>query len=252
MSRERLHLVFGYPGALALALLLYSFGPTNVLGWVIVAFLHEMGHSLFHILGSKPCLPSFLFVTVCHRDTFSLTTFLIVFAILIGVFAFSRRHNNPKLAKIATCLLLILFVFSFALTNEMATSLGIFGGLAGELLFGSILVLLFFANMPLRYNWKTNRYLFLIIGMYSLVNSLILWIGVGLGNTKLPYGSAWGGKDAKCGDLNRLVNELGWSETQVTWTYLSLAIACMSAIVYAYCNALLREALNERIEEHAL
>ena len=69
----------------------------------------------------------------------------------------------------------------------------------------------FFVRLPDRLRWDFFRFLVLIPAFTTWMAATRLWFGVVAGTARLPTGTIFGGAHDSGGDINRLMNEYGWS-----------------------------------------
>ena len=106
------------------------------------------------------------------------------------------------------------------------------------------MMLAFYQRFPFR--WDFWRYLVLMTCAISYVHALLRWIGVGLGLTEMPHGSANG--DNAEGDVERLVRTHEFTIPALARTYLVVTLACGAVLVLAYLYYLRRARRNALLE----
>jgi hypothetical protein len=113
-----------------------------------------------------------------------------------------------------------------------------FGGVGGEYYPSAMLIAAFFLEFPAKFRWGGCRYVFLFIGAVAFWDIYEFWQNVAKGVEEIPWGTMIHGEDDQGGDMNKLRDGWGWSESRITATYVTLGNWCAVGVgaVYAFFN----------------
>lgn len=105
-----------------------------------------------------------------------------------------------------------------------------FGGVGGEFVLSTLLMLAFWVQLPEKFRWGACRYVFFLIGATSLVAIWVRWGDVYRGIEEIPFGSMINGEDDAGGDMNKLMDGYGWKKFDIRRNYYLLGKGCWVAL----------------------
>jgi hypothetical protein len=160
--------------------------------------------------------------------------FLLFFFLYLGMLA--KRHAGLPAQVALIIIILIQAYLSLILPEKPWEALMIKGGVGGEFVIPLAFIFAFYYNIfPPPWRWDVFRFLFIVPSVYSLVHSILIWHHYRAHPDQLPFGSALAGNDDANGDLNRLRDEFGMSETQMIDQFIHLGYICSIAVILIYC-----------------
>jgi Zn-finger nucleic acid-binding protein len=223
--------------ALPLALVWMAIVATNDLGrmllYTVQIQFHEFGHAVPAWLSGRAALP-LPFGFTFWREERSLFVGLVL-ASLIGVLIQRGRREGKRFFVLVGATLLALQVLcSLLLSEQTSMMLMILGGIAGELLLSSFVIIAFYFPLLDRLRWDFFRFVLLFPAAGGWLATSVLWIRVKLGVQDLPMGSILGTAGDGSGDLERLVDGYGFSRASITTLYLTLVWLTALALLVTY------------------
>ncbi len=206
-------------------------------------WLHEFGHALSALLCARPAFPLPWFTPVAEQRSWVLGL-LLAAAFAAGAYWSSRLQKWGALATFVA-LLGVQGVGSVALSLERTETVILFAGDAGGLLLGTLFMALFYSPRESRLHQGWLRWGLLVIGAGAVADISRTWWAAHRDFAELPFGENEG--MAKTDPL-RLVEDHGWSETQLVSRYLALVFACafVLAVLYGWGWVKAAAALRER------
>jgi len=193
---------------------------------------HELGHSIVAWCASHGALPLPAFTSISQGAH---TSVYLCFLFLIGYSAFvGWQGRYPLLVALAALLFAFQSYLTFSASQDTVQEYFSFGGIAGEFVLSSVLVMAFYYELPPITRWDFWRFVALFVGAYCFLSACLFWWKVNHHEVGLPWGSLLQGEDDGNGDLNRLHNEHGWSPPYIVMTYLRLARVCGALILVHY------------------
>ena len=167
------------------------------------------------------------------------------FVFLLAVLAYrGYQESRPFAVGVAALFFALWVVFSVVLPEERAFELFVFGGVAGELWLTTFVIASFYFPMPDRFRWDFFRIVLLPPACLAFVSTTRLWLGVASDPARMPLGSLFGGREDGAGDLDRLMNDYGWTPDELIHAYLGLAGACAALMLALYVVFALRALLE--------
>lgn len=244
------------PVAVVLAFIfLQAAGPFGVLSWLAQMLFHEVGHALVFWMRSIPAIPSFG-LTQPLTDETSYIVFLVVVALSAWGLNAARRAGHKFLAALLASFLVFCICFSLLLPARIGTIVMLYGGLGGELYLATLAMIAFYETMPKRFEWRRNRYLFLILGAASFSSAAQRWYRAKSDLAQLPmgglfdFGGVFNAGGESMGDLDRLIREFGWTNQSIVSTYAFTTLACIAAI-FAYYFFLWFTRISPQLSQNA-
>ncbi|MCA9580987.1 MAG: zf-TFIIB domain-containing protein [Myxococcales bacterium] len=209
-------------GAPPVALLLALFLVTTGIGFPPAQIMiHELGHALPAWFSGRAALPLPIGFTTWKEDPSWFTIACLSF--LIGIFLYrSIRERRPYGIVLGLILLLGQLYFSFVVSEYRSKMWIVAGGVIGELVISTFLILSFHNRLPDRIRWDFWRFVALVPATITYLSAMQLWIGVRNHTRSLPMGSIMGRPGDGSGDLERLFGEYGWAPQQLIRICLGL------------------------------
>jgi hypothetical protein len=106
-----------------------------------------------------------------------------------------------------------------------------FGGDAGAMVLGTLLMLTFFAGPESRLRTNQLRWGFLVIGAAALVDTFATWVAARSNPDVIPFGEIEG---VGLSDPSKLDEVYGWTTQQIVHRHLSVGIACFVGLAAAW------------------
>jgi hypothetical protein len=106
-----------------------------------------------------------------------------------------------------------------------------FGGDAGAMVLGTLLMLTFFAPAESRVVTNHLRWGFLVIGAAALVDPFGTWWTARTDESAIPFGEIEG---VGLSDPSKLAEVHGWSTNQIVGRYVIVGVVCFIAIAAAW------------------
>lgn len=106
-----------------------------------------------------------------------------------------------------------------------------FGGDAGAMVLGTLLILTFFAPASSRLRINQLRWGFLVIGAAALVDTFGTWSAARRDPDTIPFGEIEG---VGLSDPSKLDEVYQWTTHQIVHRYFALGIACFAALAAAW------------------
>lgn len=105
-----------------------------------------------------------------------------------------------------------------------------FGGVGGEFVLSTLLMMAFWVQLPEKFRWGACRYVCFFIGATSLIAIWTRWGDIYRGIEEIPFGSMINGEDDAGGDMNKLMDGYGWKKADIRRNYYVLGKWCWVAI----------------------
>jgi hypothetical protein len=227
------------PIAFFVAFLANQIAITRALGWYFFSIpSHEMGHAVMAWLGSRPALPLGALIPMAgmtmiseHRSMF----FLVLQLCLLGYVGHKalRAGNKIVLLLLAVYTTLLLFM-TFGISPDKLAMLVTIGGITGEFVLSTLVVVLFNYDLGKKIRWDFFRYFFLFAGSFSFVYSFSLWEKIRAGSAQMPIGSFLNGRGDGNGDIDKLIMTYGWMPRGVVDFFIHLGWICIAVMLVNY------------------
>lgn len=229
--------VLALPVALLASLLV---GSTTLGSLLLLPFqiqFHELGHALVAWLSGRAALPLPFGFTFWKEERSLLTGCSVVF--LLGLLWLNAlREKRPFGALLGAGLSVAFVVLALLLSAARSIELILLGGLAGELVLTSLVMVAFYFPLPDRLRWDFFRFVLLVPASGCWLAALRLWFGVWRGTRALPMGSILGVDGT--GDLDRLMAEYGHDPRSLSAGYGELALWTLGLVLAVYVVFALR------------
>ena len=247
---SQLQLPFGIPIVRALALpaafligLFFSYAPKlGIVSWPLQLVFHEFGHTITAWLSGRFALPILIAAYTWVAGGRSLVVILAIAASQGYLGWLAIKERKPFTLVAVTLLLVVQLYLTFVATADESEMWVVFGGLGGEILLSTLIIVAFYYPAPDRLRWDFWRYVMLVPAAILFCSNALLWQRVRRDVALMPMGAAVG-PDSN-GDLNRLISDWGWSVEQIGSSYLGLATFCSLIIAGHYAYFLARAGLG--------
>jgi Peptidase M50B-like len=236
--------VFG-PWALIAAAALVNSSP---LGFFLRGFhvwIHEFGHATAAWMSGYRATPLPIGWANIELDPSRFVYFGGLF--LCGVFAWAG-WTQRRLAAVVLGVTAAIAQFWMTWRNDEFThDLWIVaGGVGGEFYLSTACLVLFFVRLPAKFRWGVCRWPCGFVAASGLLKIGTFWWHIRQGREEIPFGSMLHGEEDPNGDMNRLIDDHGWTQAGIIDHYSSLGVACLLAWAMVYVWFALRADLEVR------
>jgi hypothetical protein len=203
-------------------------------------WIHEFGHAIVGWFGGHraiPLGPPFGWTTI--EPERSIVVYVAILFLLAVLFYTAWKEKLYAAMAVAAAFMLLQAKLTWATSPITLDELIRFGGVAGELYIGTLLMIAFYIRMPDRWRWDFWRFFVVVIAAVTFFHEYRFWHDVRWGRESIPWGSGLFGPDDENGDMNRLSWQFGWSDSRIITTYYSLANAGLLAIIIVYVWSLI-------------
>jgi hypothetical protein len=222
--------LFALPTVLVLGVLFHAFSLGHFLQRTFLSMpLHESGHAVTAWLCGFASVPM-LWVTHTAEDRGLLTPIIVAAAILYTTVR-AIRAGNRGLMIAGFVLLGLQFIGTLLLKTNTAHALITFGGDAGAMIFGTLLMSTFFYGKQTQLYKGSLRWGFLVIGAASFVDTFSTWWTAMHDYTDIPVGEIEG---VGLSDPARLLETYGWSQAALVHRYVGLGMLCLIALIVVW------------------
>jgi len=224
------------PGALLFSWLLVKTGAGHFLVRTFFSmWVHETGHAATAWLCGFLAFPGpWLTPTAAERSP--LFVILLAAALVAGC-AYAWQSGRRGLAAAAGALVAVQLACTLLLRPDTARMLIVFGGDAGCLVLGTLLMATMYARAEgaLRKGWL--RWGFLVIGAASFTDAFEQWWASRTDTDRIPFGMNEG---VGLSDPSVLFETYHWSAGTIVHRYVALGCACLLALAALYAWGLRR------------
>lgn len=227
------------PMAVAATVLAKLLVAPDMLLWYFCAIpTHEMGHALAGWLSGRLVIPVGAFIPMAGMTFYFsferlVPVYFLLLAGLAGLFVLGRRTQSAILSGLALVLIVLQFKMTWLNSPAQAKMLFTIGGLNGEYLLSTGLILAHFHRLPIP-RWDFFRYPALGAGTYVLGSAWWLWHRIAAGRADMPLGSFLNGQGDSGGDLNQLMEVHGWSASGLVTHFNHLGTLCLGLVLADY------------------
>jgi hypothetical protein len=231
---RRIHQL-GIPLALVLALAVARSGLRGIARTFLTMWVHEIGHAVTAWLCGFGAFPGPWRTPVSEGRVAPVTLLVLGLVGYAAVRAFRREARGTAAAL--TALGLLTLGLTLGLRPHQARALITFGGDAGCLVLGTLMMASVYAppGSALHRGWL--RWGFLVIGALAFMDAFTDWWTAGHSRDGVVFGEIEGVGES---DPTRLVMEHGWSEARLVSRYLTLGWVCLVALAALYLYQALR------------
>ncbi len=200
---------------------------------------HELGHSSAAWLSGYKATPLPIGWTPIEGEQSLFVYFGVLF--LFGVLAAAGwRESRPAAVAAAVLGAVLQAWMTWRLPPHTREFWHIYGGVGGQFYLGALMMAAFFVPLPDWFKWGWCRYLVFFAGASTLLDISDLWRDVYRGVEEIPFGSLLHGEEDAGGDMNRLMDDFGWTMAQIRRSYYLLGLGCWLALAATYAWFTLR------------
>jgi hypothetical protein len=226
-----------FPVLLLCGMAMSALPLANFLLFGVKVWFHEFGHAIVAWLAGRRAIPLPIGWTNVgeHR---SLVVYFGLLMLLGLLFWAGRREGKRWPMVLAGVLVVIQFWFTWLMPEHRYETLLSFGGIGGEFLLCTLLMVSFFFPLPDYWRWDFYRYPVILGAAFTFWGQYGLWQQISRGLAPIPWGSLWGGEAH--GDMNNL-RLAGWSDQQIIDAYTTLGNVCLLILVGVYLYFAVRQ-----------
>lgn len=228
--------VFALPIVLILGIVFHAFSLGHFLQRTFLSMpLHELGHAVTSWMCGFAAMPT-LWVTHTSENRGVLTAIIVAAAILYMMFR-AIRGGHRGLVVAGGVLLLLQMIGTLLLKKDTAEAWITFGGDAGAMVFGTLLMTTFFYGKRTQIYKGALRWGFIVIGAASFVDTFATWWTALHDFTDIPVGEIEG---VGLSDPARLLQYFGWSQATVVHRYVGLGLLCLAILIAVWIWGMLQ------------
>ncbi|MBN8226756.1 hypothetical protein JYK02_04455 [Corallococcus macrosporus] len=222
------------PAALVIAFLAVgSPGFHSLLRIFFTMPVHELGHAVTAWFCGFSATPTF-WVTHVSRDRSAFMILLI--AGLSGALVWrSWKCRRWTWLAVGAGLLVAQMVCTFGLTHSQARALTFFGGDAGLMVLGALLMATFYVPWGHYLRRHQLRWGFVVMGAAAFMDGFEQWWAARTDVDRIPFGRIEG---VGLSDPSTLVDVYGWNVSRVIHWNVTVGVLCLAALGALYLRGL--------------
>lgn len=203
-------------------------GPTGFIVRLFTMPLHELGHAITGWLCGFVSIPTLWKTLNLGRSYFMAA----VAVAALGYWAW-RGWKQRRRWQVAAGggLLLTQLIGTLLLSERTAMMLISFGGDGGMMVLGTALMATMYARPGSYIHEHGLRWGFAVIGGTSFMDGFMTWWRARKDFAEIPFGQNEG---VGLSDASRLVDDHGWSETDLIRRYVVLGVTCLVLLAVLY------------------
>ncbi len=226
------------------ALPIVFFGRGFLTGLVSMPF-HETGHFFAAWLELLPAIPTFMLTVQLSNSTEWLMGAIVIPLEIISLLYFYNTNKNNCASILILCL---MSQFFFLIRNSDPAEFFTFGGVAGEFI---LPLLVFLVLLDLKSPLTPAKGILAAVSALSFWGAEVGWITAYLGSGPMPYPldtregfigvlGVFADESTAIGDMQKLVNNHGWTEANIRQSYFTLALVTLAcfALIWTWYYAL--------------
>jgi uncharacterized membrane protein YtjA (UPF0391 family) len=223
------------PMALLLAFLISRSPLRGISRTFLTMWVHELGHAVAAWLSGFGAFPG-PWRTPVSEDRMFIVTLLVAGALGFAGYR-AWRAEAYRICAALGVVLLVQLVMTFGVRAHAARAFFSFGGDAGCLVLGTLLMATLYVppGSALHRGWL--RWGFLVIGAFAFMDAFRTWWDAGHSVEGVVFGEIEGVGDS---DPTVLVYQHGWSEAKLIRRYMTTAWLCLAALAALYLAGLRR------------
>ncbi|WP_404371016.1 PspA/IM30 family protein [Corallococcus coralloides] len=191
--------------------------------------VHELGHAVTAWFCGYSATPT-LWVT--HVSPERSTFVVLLLSGLLGALVWQGwKRRRWAWMGVGAVLLAALGAGRFGLSPVQARALIYFGGDAGRMVLGTLLMATFFVPPGHYLHRHQLRWGFVVIGAAALMDSFEMWWAARTHVDRIPFGRVEG---AGLSDPSALVDVYGWNISRVIHWNVNVGLACLAALAALY------------------
>jgi hypothetical protein len=228
------------PAAIALAFAFHAWPTGHFLQRTFLSMMvHELGHAVTAWWCGFAAIPT-VWKTLIPQDRSAFIS-LIVLALEGWLCVRGWRAQRLTWALAGIALGVLQFIGTAGVSVDRAHEAITFGGDAGAMVLGTLLMLTFFVHAESRLRTNHLRWGFLVIGAAALVDTFATWWSARRDTDAIPFGEIEG---VGLSDPSKLDEVYGWTTQEIVQRYWRLGVACsvVLAVAWLYATAAARRA----------
>lgn len=198
-------------------------------------WIHEFGHATAAWLAGRKATPIPIGWTSVEPE-YSHTVYFGLL-LLFGVLAWTGwRERRFAAVFVAVTAAVAQYWVTWRTYEHTQDFLLVAGGVGGEFYLSTAMMAAFFVRWPRWFRWGWCRYPVFFAGAAALLTISLRWREVYRGIEEIPFGSLLHGEDDSNGDMNRLMDDHGWTMARIRRDYYLLGQGCwiFLGLWYAY------------------
>ncbi len=230
VSREWQLRAIAIPAALGLALAFHASPTGHFLQRTFLSMIvHELGHAVTAWWCGFSALPG-LWKTLIPETRGFIAPLLVLAGEAALVYAGWVTRRRTLIAA-GVVLAVAQAAGTFGTGPHHAHAAITFGGDAGAMVLGTLLMLTFFAPAESRLVTNHLRWGFLVIGAAALVDTFSTWWAARSDTDAIPFGEIEG---VGLSDPSKLAEDHGWTTAQIVGRYVTVGVACCLVLAAAW------------------
>ncbi len=231
------------PLMIAFAFILIQLDTWRMLARTFLSmWIHELGHAVAAWFSGRMAVPGPWVTRLGDGQSFVV---IILVAAVIGFIGYAGwRQQKRWMVAVAALLGCIQIYCTFLLDRIAGDALITFFGDGGGMVLGAMLMATFWSPVGSYLHKQWLRWGFLFIGAFAYVDALKTWWDAKRDPSTIPYGEIEGVGHS---DPTKLVFEHQWPQDVLISRYLSLAVACLIALVALYGWSVYRRRSSDAI-----
>lgn len=218
------------PAAVGLAFAFHAWPTGHFLQRTFLSMIvHELGHAVTAWWCGFAALPTVWKTMV--PETRSAVISLIVLGLEAWLCVRGWIAQRTWWVAVGVGLAIVQFVATLETSVPRAQEAIVFGGDAGAMVLGTLLMLTFFAGPESRLRTNHLRWGFLVIGAAALVDTWGTWNAARRDPGAIPFGEIEG---VGLSDPSKLDEVYGWTTRQIVHRHLDVGVACFAVLVGAW------------------
>ena len=221
------------PVALLVSLLLRGALIGRLLLVPVQLQFHELGHVALAWLSGRAALPLPFGVTF-WREKQSVVAACGVAFMLSLLLQRALRERRLIGAAVALFFVLLFLLLAVVLPAEHSRMLVLAGGVGGELVLTSLVIVAFYLPLPDRLRWEFFRFVLLLPAVACWLAAVELWVRVWRGTRSFPIGTVLGTPGDGSDDLARLISEFQLDELALSGLFGRLSLFTVACVALTY------------------
>jgi hypothetical protein len=218
------------PAAIGLAVVFHAWPVGHWLQRTFLSMIvHELGHAVTAWWCGFAAVPTVWKTLVPETRSTLAALALLALEGWIGVRGWIGQRTSW--VAIGVALAALQFLGTLATSATRAHEAITFGGDAGAMVLGTLLMLTFFTGPESRLRTNHLRWGFLVIGAAALVDTSATWISARANTDAIPFGEIEG---VGLSDPSKLQEVHGWTMQQIVHRHIVVATVCFLVLLAAW------------------
>jgi hypothetical protein len=218
------------PAAIALALVFHAWPTGHFLQRTFLSMMvHELGHAVTAWWCGFAAVPTVWKTLIPDDRSLAISLALIALEGYLCWRSWRAQRTWSFVAGIA--LAAVQFFATTVVAADRAHQAITFGGDAGAMVLGTLLMLTFFAGAESRLRTNHLRWGLLVIGAAALIDTSATWLSARRDPDVIPFGETEG---VGLSDPSKLQEDYGWTTHLIVQRYVVVATVCFIALTAAW------------------